>query len=236
MHLRRSHRRSYWKWTWEENLAKRVLPGQRVGAKAWFDFFTEYLTEELNYMFSAECPRLGRNEKSILWIRVDDWVFTGCPKYTNEICLPTPARAKLRSLAMSSTSWGESANIDGSNQVTTSSRTPSALPSGVSSLQLHQQLCLSNLLGLLLVHVLHRAISHKHSGPFPSSPQSSSLTSSATGDSSSSTWWRSSPAPNWPWLSCLHRLGPELLHRALFLKQLKGFPWSWRRWWWSQWR
>ena len=33
----------------EECLVKRNLPGQRVGAKAWFDFFTEYLTEELNY-------------------------------------------------------------------------------------------------------------------------------------------------------------------------------------------
>ena len=28
---------------------KRSLPGQRVGAKAWVDFFTEYLAEELNY-------------------------------------------------------------------------------------------------------------------------------------------------------------------------------------------
>ena len=51
----------------EEFLAKRKLPGQRVGAKAWFDFFTEYLTEELNYQFSAECPCLGRNEKSIIF-------------------------------------------------------------------------------------------------------------------------------------------------------------------------
>ena len=70
-------------------MAKRVLPGQRVGAKAWFDFFTEYLTEELNYKFSAECPRLGRNEKSTIWIHVDDLIFAADSKYTNETFLPT---------------------------------------------------------------------------------------------------------------------------------------------------
>ena len=60
----------------------------RVGAKAWFDFFTEYLTEELNYKFSAECPCLGRNEKSIILIHVDDLILTGDSKYINEIFLP----------------------------------------------------------------------------------------------------------------------------------------------------
>ena len=52
----------------EVSLVKRNLPGQRVGAKAWFDVFTRYLTEELDYKFSAECPCLGRNEKSIILI------------------------------------------------------------------------------------------------------------------------------------------------------------------------
>ena len=53
-----------------EFLAKRNLSGQRVGAKAWFDIFTEYLAEELNYKFSAECPCLGRNEKRIIFITI----------------------------------------------------------------------------------------------------------------------------------------------------------------------
>ena len=70
---------------------KRNLLGKRVGAKAWFDFFTEYLTEEPEYTFSAECPRLGRNEKSIILIHADDLIFTGCSKYTNEIFVPTQA-------------------------------------------------------------------------------------------------------------------------------------------------
>ena len=60
----------------EEFLAKRNLPGQRVGAKAWFDFFIEYLTEEFNYKFSAECPCLGRNEKGIILTHVDDVIST----------------------------------------------------------------------------------------------------------------------------------------------------------------
>ena len=46
----------------EEFLVKRNIPGQRVGAKACFDFSTEYFAEELSYKFSAECPRPGRNE------------------------------------------------------------------------------------------------------------------------------------------------------------------------------
>ena len=71
----------------EEFLVKRNLPGQRVGAKAWFDLCAECLREELNYKFSAECPCLGRNEKSII-TDVDDLIFTGSSKYINEIFLP----------------------------------------------------------------------------------------------------------------------------------------------------
>ena len=59
--------------------------GQRDGAKALCYFFTEYLTEELNYKFSAECPCPRRNEKSIILIHVDDLISTGDSKYINEI-------------------------------------------------------------------------------------------------------------------------------------------------------
>ena len=47
-----------------------------------------YLTEELNYKFSAECPCLGRKEKSIILIHVVDLIFRGCSKYIKEIFLP----------------------------------------------------------------------------------------------------------------------------------------------------
>ena len=70
----------------ESELERRRILGddkftrQRVCAKEWVDFFTEYPTEELNYKFSAECPCLRRNEKSIILIHVDDLIFTGCSK------------------------------------------------------------------------------------------------------------------------------------------------------------
>ena len=69
-------------------MVKRSLPGQRVGAKAWVDFFTEYLAEELNYsgfrVDGAICKGwFGRTP--IILIHVDDLIFTGDSKYTNEI-------------------------------------------------------------------------------------------------------------------------------------------------------
>ena len=76
----------------DDFLVNRNLPGQRVGAKAWFGFSTGHLTEEFNYKFSAECPRLGRDEKDIILIHVDDLVFTGCSKYIKEICFSKDSR------------------------------------------------------------------------------------------------------------------------------------------------
>ena len=39
-------------------------------------------------MFSAECPRQKRNEKSVLLIHVGDLIFTGDSRYISEIFLP----------------------------------------------------------------------------------------------------------------------------------------------------
>ena len=41
-----------------------------------------------NYKLSAECPCLGRNERSIILIHVGDLIFTGGSKYINENFLP----------------------------------------------------------------------------------------------------------------------------------------------------
>ena len=108
----------------EEFLVKRKLPGQRV--------FTECLTEELNYKFSAECPRLGRNEKSIILIHVGALFSQETqstpmkPFFQRFKANSTPVRARLRGLEMSLFLRGESAKLKlldyGSNQVTTSSR------------------------------------------------------------------------------------------------------------------
>ena len=55
----------------EKPLNVHLRGGQGVGATAWFDFFTGYPAEELNYKFSAVCPRQGRNEQSVLLVYVD---------------------------------------------------------------------------------------------------------------------------------------------------------------------
>ena len=68
-------------------MVKRIYQDKRVGAKAWFDIFTEYLTKELNYKFSAERPRLGRNEEGTSLTHAGDLIFTGDSKY-NKIFLP----------------------------------------------------------------------------------------------------------------------------------------------------
>ena len=69
----------------EEFFAKRNFPGSTIEAKACVDFCTEYLTEELNYKFSAECPCLGRNETIIVLIHVDGLIFTGCSKFITNL-------------------------------------------------------------------------------------------------------------------------------------------------------
>ena len=38
-----------------EHQVLRNLPGQRIGAKAWFNCFQDYLREELGFRFCPEC-------------------------------------------------------------------------------------------------------------------------------------------------------------------------------------
>ena len=102
-------------------MATRNVPGQGVGAKACFDFFTEGLAEELNYNFSAECPCLERIETGIILIHVDDLIFTGCSKYINEIFLPKNQDGFDTSVSKIE-KIGDDIQRYGSSQVTTSSR------------------------------------------------------------------------------------------------------------------
>lgn len=56
---------------------KRNLPGQRIGAKAWFEHLTKWLSEK-GFIFSQTNPCLGRLEdKMMVLIHVDDVMFTG---------------------------------------------------------------------------------------------------------------------------------------------------------------
>lgn len=52
----------------------RNLPWQRIGIKLWFDLFVGYLNEEFIYKFNAKYPCLGRNEKNIILIHMDDLI------------------------------------------------------------------------------------------------------------------------------------------------------------------
>ena len=57
------------------------LPGQRMGAKQWFQHLRKYLSTKLNYSFCSEQPCLARNEESTIIIHVDDILFVGRKKY-----------------------------------------------------------------------------------------------------------------------------------------------------------
>ena len=66
----------------------RNLPGQRIGAKAWFNYFQDYLREELGFRFCPECPCLGMRKEAVLLIHVDDVMFTGKSTYINQTLIP----------------------------------------------------------------------------------------------------------------------------------------------------
>ena len=57
---------------------KRNLPGQRLAAKAWFDYLVTYLMKK-GVEFSKENPCVGkRNGKLFLLLHVDDMMICGC--------------------------------------------------------------------------------------------------------------------------------------------------------------
>lgn len=68
-------------------VVKRNLPGQRKGAKQWYDFLRSYLESEMDlrsylksemqYTFCVEQPCLAHNGDSTLLIHVDDILFCG---------------------------------------------------------------------------------------------------------------------------------------------------------------
>ena len=63
---------------------RRNLPGQRIGAKAWFNHLTNWLKEK-NFKFADINPCLGKLEhKALLLIHVDDILFAGEQQYIEE--------------------------------------------------------------------------------------------------------------------------------------------------------
>lgn len=71
-------------------LVKRNLPGQRIGAKAWFERLTAWL-EDKGFVFSQINPRLSLGrlaDKALLLIHVDDILFAGEMEYVEKDLLP----------------------------------------------------------------------------------------------------------------------------------------------------
>ena len=78
----------------------RNLPGQRIGAKAWFSHFQKYLSDELGFSFCPECPCLGRKVEALVLIHVDDVMFTGDSCYVSKVLIPTLQKKFELSVAM----------------------------------------------------------------------------------------------------------------------------------------
>ena len=60
---------------------KRNLPGQRLGAKQWYQHLRSYLTTMFNYEWCSEQPCMARNENSVILIHVDDILYVGRKTY-----------------------------------------------------------------------------------------------------------------------------------------------------------
>ena len=77
----------------QKYIIKRNLPGQRLGAKAWYWFFRDYVTNALQCEWSVEQPCLAHCTRdgvhNCFMIHVDDLLFTGSAKFWAETFLPT---------------------------------------------------------------------------------------------------------------------------------------------------
>ena len=66
----------------------RNLPGQRLGARAWFDYLSDYLKQEAGFQHCPLNPCLARNEKMTLLVHVDDVMLMGEKAYVQDVFLP----------------------------------------------------------------------------------------------------------------------------------------------------
>ena len=65
----------------QEFVIRKNLPGQRMGAKQWYQHSRKYLESEFDYEFCNEQPCLAKNAQSTLLIHVDDILFVGKKAY-----------------------------------------------------------------------------------------------------------------------------------------------------------
>ena len=66
----------------------RNLPGQRLGARAWFDHLSDYFKEKANFKHCLLNPCLARNDKMMLLVHVDDVILMGEKTCVQDVFLP----------------------------------------------------------------------------------------------------------------------------------------------------
>eukprot|EP00435_Cladocopium_sp_Y103_P049113 s1418_g14.t1 len=66
----------------------RNLPGQRLGAKQWFQFLRSHLETTMGFEFSPEQPCMARTKECTILIHVDDILFCGLRSFWNDVFLP----------------------------------------------------------------------------------------------------------------------------------------------------
>ena len=64
------------------------MPGQRFGARAWYWFFREYVSESMGFEWCAVQPCLAKFGENVFMVHVDDVLFTGSKKFWTETFLP----------------------------------------------------------------------------------------------------------------------------------------------------
>eukprot|EP00435_Cladocopium_sp_Y103_P015276 s4186_g3.t1 len=71
-----------------EYVVLRNLPGQRLGAKAWYWHFRNYVTDTMGFEWSSVQPCLAKCGNNVFMLHVDDLLFTGEQKFWSQTFLP----------------------------------------------------------------------------------------------------------------------------------------------------
>ena len=72
----------------ENWVIKKNLPGQRLGAKQWFQYLRNHLQETMDFEFSLEQPCMARTKECTIIIHVDDILFVGLKTFWRDVFLP----------------------------------------------------------------------------------------------------------------------------------------------------
>ena len=79
---------SWWSCREKTGWSRRILPGQRLGAKQWFQYLRNHLQETMDFEFSMEQPCMARTKECTIIIHVDDILFVGLKTFWKDVFLP----------------------------------------------------------------------------------------------------------------------------------------------------